>query len=120
MLPGNGASYVAPHHSRVVDAVDDLCAFIARTDVPLLVQCAVAHAMLHHAGATTRATVPVSAGLLRDTEGYFAALTAYREGDASPIVAGVAEASGRQRYVAWVAPQVTSALDAFAARARRG
>lgn len=30
------------------------------------------------------------------------------------------KASGRQRYVAWVAPQVTSALDAFAARARRG
>lgn len=216
----HGASYVAPHHSRVVDAMDDLCLFVSRTDVPLLVQCAVAHAqletihpfadgngrvgralvhaMLQQAGATTRATVPVSAGLLGDTEGYFAALTRYREGDASPIVAGFAEAtfaaigngrtlaadlvevhedwvssisarrtaaiwralplllrqpaitsailqreltlsqpaadaviarlrdagiltkaSGRQRYVAWVAPQVTSALDAFAARARR-
>ncbi|MDN5717996.1 MAG: Fic family protein [Janibacter sp.] len=216
----HGASYVAPHHSRVADAMDDLRLFVARTDVPLLVQCAVAHAqletihpfsdgngrvgralvhaMLQHAGATTRATVPVSAGLLGDTEGYFSALTAYRRGEASPIVARFAEAtfaaigngrtlaadlveihdgwmsaisarrtaaiwralplllrqpaitsailqrelelsqpaadaviarlrdagiltkaSGRQRYVAWVAPQVTSALDAFAARARR-
>lgn len=32
----------------------------------------------------------------------------------------VTKAAGRQRYVAWVAPQVTSALDAFAERARRG
>lgn len=217
----HGAAYVAPHHARVAAAMDDLCTFVARTDMPLLVQCAVAHAqletihpftdgngrvgralvhaMLQHAGATTRATVPVSAGLLRDTERYFAALTAYREGDVSPIVSRFAEAtfaaigngrtlaadlveihagwvssisarrtaaiwrvlplllrqpaitsaivqrevglsqpaadaviarlrdagvltkaSGRRRYVAWVAPQVTSALDAFAERARRG
>ena len=149
--------------------------------------------------ATTRATVPVSAGLLGDTRSYVDALTAYREGDASPIVTRFADAafaaigngrqlahdlveihetwtaritarrtaaiwrvltlllrqpvitsatiqteiglsqpaadaviarlrdhdivsraSGRQRYVAWVAPEVTSALDAFGERARRG
>ncbi|CAM4052326.1 Fic family protein [Janibacter anophelis] len=216
----HGASFVAPRHERVPDALDDLCVFIARTDLPLVVQVAVAHAqfetihpfadgngrvgralvhaMLQHAGATTRATVPVSAGLLADTSTYFDALTAYRQGDVTPIVdrfveatfaaigngrelardlvelheewgeaitarrtasiwrvlplllrqpavtsaliqreiglsqpaadaviarlrdAGIlVKATGRQRYVAWVAPQVTSALDAFAARARR-
>lgn len=109
------ASFVPPHHSRVVAAIDDLCAFIARTDVPLLAQVAIAHAqfetihpfndgngragralahaMLKQAGATTRATVPVSAGLLGNTGSYFAALTDYRNGNPSPIVARFAAAS---------------------------
>jgi hypothetical protein len=38
-------------------------------------------------------TVPVSAGLLTDTDQYFDALTAYRAGDAQPIVERFAEAS---------------------------
>ena len=109
------AAFVPPHHSRVEAAIDDLCAFIARTDVPLLTQAAIAHAqfetihpfndgngrtgralvhaMLKAGGATTRATVPVSAGLLTDTGSYFEALTAYRNGDPSPIVARFADAS---------------------------
>lgn len=216
----HGANFVPPQHRRINAAMDDLCAFIARTDVPLLTQCAVAHAqfetihpfndgngrvgralvhaMLQHGGATTRATVPVSAGLLTDTGAYFAALTAYRSGDLTPIVerfveatfaaigngrqlaqdlveihaawtasitarrdatiwqvlplllsqpvitsaliqrttglsqpaadhvitrlreAGIlTKASGGQRYVAWVATDVTTALDEFAQRARR-
>ena len=217
----HGADFVPPQHERVEGALDDLCAFMERTDVPLLAQCAIAHAqfetihpftdgngrvgralvhaMLQHAGATTRATVPVSAGLLTDTESYFAALTAYRTGDINPIIDRFAEATftsigngrrlaadlvaihedwtsrisarrnaavwrllptllsqpvvtsalirqelglsqpasdqviarlrdagiltkatGRQRYVAWVAADVTTALDDFAGRARRG
>ncbi len=212
--------FVPPHHSRVGAAIDDLCAFIQRTDIPLLAQAAIAHAqfetihpfndgngrtgralvhtMLKQGGATTRTTVPVSAGLLADTDSYFAALTAYRNGDPSRIVerfthatfaaatngralaadlvqvyatwagtvrvrksaavwtvlplllshpaitssmvqeatglsqpaadsliqqlrdAGIlTKASGRQRYVVWVAPAVLKALDDFAARARR-
>jgi Fic family protein len=109
------AAFVPPHHSRVEHAIEDMCAFIARTDVPLLAQAAIAHAqfetihpfndgngrtgralvhaMLKRAGATTRATVPVSAGLLADTDSYFTALTAYREGDPSPIVARFADAA---------------------------
>lgn len=217
----HSASFVPPHHSRVAPAIDDLCAFIQRTDVPLVAQAAIAHAqfetihpfndgngrtgralvhaMLKQGGATTRATVPVSAGLLAHTDSYFAALTAYREGDASPIVARFADAAfaaigngrqlaaalldvyehwsatitvrrsaavwqvlplllshpaitstiiqqatglsqpaadgviahlrdagvvtkaaGSQRYVVWVATDVTRALDDFAERARRG
>lgn len=38
-------------------------------------------------------TVPVSAGLLTDTDGYFDALTAYRAGDPAAIVEKLAEAS---------------------------
>jgi Fic family protein len=138
------AEFVPPHHSRVETAIDDLCAFIARTDVPLLAQAAIAHAqfetihpfndgngrvgralihaMLKQGGATTRATIPVSAGLLVDTGSYFSALTDYRNGDPSPIVAGFAAATfaaignGRQlaRQLLAVYEQWSSAI-----RARR-
>ncbi len=42
--------------------------------------------MLRNGGATIRTTVPVSAGLLSDTDAYYDALTAYRDGDANPII----------------------------------
>lgn len=111
----HGAHFVPPHHTRVLPAIEDLCAFIARTDVPLLTQTAIAHAqfetihpfndgngrtgralvhtMLKHAGATTRTTIPVSAGLLNDTSAYFDALTQYRDGDPNPIVNQFTQAS---------------------------
>ncbi len=109
------ATFVPPHHDRLREGIDDLVAFCARTDVPPLTHAAVAHAqfetlhpfvdgngrtgrtlvhaMLRHAGITRRVTVPVSAGLLTDTDGYFDALTAYRAGDLAPIVARFAAAS---------------------------
>lgn len=111
----HGAAFVPPRDSRVAVAVDDLCAFIARTDVPLLTQAAIAHAhfetihpfsdgngrtgralihaMLTQGAATTRGTVPISAGLLADTDSYFAALAAFRDGDPSPIVLRFADAA---------------------------
>lgn len=104
----HGAQFVGPHPGRVPAAIDDLCAFTRRTDLPLVVQAAVAHAqfetihpfsdgngrtgralvhaLLQRGGATTRTTVPVSAGLLADTRSYYDALTAYRRGHARPIV----------------------------------
>lgn len=113
----HAASFVPPHHDRVPAAMDDLMAFVRRADVPVLVQVAVAHAqfetihpfndgngrvgrtlvhaMLRHADVTRRLTVPVSAGLLTDTRGYFDALTAYREGDVEPIVRQFIDASFR-------------------------
>ena len=51
------------------------------------------HAVLHRAGAITRMGVPLSAGLLTDTAGYFDALTAYRDGDPAPIVRRFAQAA---------------------------
>ncbi|WP_233716293.1 Fic family protein [Mycolicibacterium vinylchloridicum] len=83
-------------------------AFAQRADVPALPQIAVGHAqfetihpftdgngrtgralvqsLLRKKGLTRQVTVPVSAGLLADTDAYFAALTSYRDGDATPIV----------------------------------
>ncbi|AQA05774.1 cell filamentation protein Fic [Mycobacterium sp. MS1601] len=112
-----GAMFVPPHHERVPAAINDLIAFAVRDDVALLAQIALAHAqfetihpftdgngrtgralvqsMLRNKGLTRQVTVPVSAGLLSDTDGYFAALTAYREGDPAPIVERFAHASER-------------------------
>lgn len=112
-----GATFVAPHHVRVPELVEDLVMFAAHGEVPPLVSTAVAHAqfetihpftdgngrtgralvqsMLRHRGVTRNVAVPVSAGLLADVEGYHAALTAYREGDVDPIVSALAEASLR-------------------------
>lgn len=111
----HGALFIAPHHDRVSIAMDDLVAFMNRTDLPALVQVAVAHAqfetihpfpdgngrtgralvhsMLRARGVARSLTIPVSAGLLVNTTNYFDALTAYRDGDLDPIVAALAEAS---------------------------
>ncbi|MBD1269944.1 Fic family protein [Aeromicrobium tamlense] len=109
------AEFVPPRHSRIQDSIQDLCAFSERTTLPLLAHAAIAHAqfetihpfndgngrvgralvhvMLRNGGATTRTTVPVSAGLLADTDAYYAALTAYRNGDPNPIVAEFSRAA---------------------------
>ncbi|GAB3618321.1 Fic family protein [Okibacterium endophyticum] len=107
-LGPHDAQFVPPSDARVPDAMTDLVHYANRTDVPPLVHVAIAHAqfetihpfpdgngrtgralvhaMLRHAGVTENVTVPVSAGLLSDTRGYFDALSAYREGDATPII----------------------------------
>lgn len=109
------ASFVPPHHTRVAPAIDDLVRFMHRDDLPVLSQAAIAHAqfetihpfpdgngrtgraivhcLLRGKRLTRQVTVPVSAGLLTDTDRYFDALTAYRAGDAEPIVERFAEAS---------------------------
>jgi len=110
------AAFVPPAAQRVPGAMADLVAFVARADVPALAQAALAHAqfetihpfpdgngrtgralvhaMLRARGLTRSVTVPVSAGLLIDTDGYFDALTAYRAGDPAPIVGSLATACG--------------------------
>lgn len=112
-----GAVFVGPRHELVPGAIEDLITFARRADVPALPQIAVTHAqfetihpftdgngrtgralvhaMLRSKGLTRYVTVPLSAGLLADTNGYIDALTAYRDGDASPIVNRFAEASLR-------------------------
>lgn len=111
------AEFVPPSHTRVPAAIDDQMTFAARVDVPLLAEIAVAHAqfgtihpftdgndrtgravvqaMLRNKGLTRKITVPVSAGLLADTGRYVAALTACRDGDATPIVERFAESCAR-------------------------
>lgn len=111
-LSPHNADYVAPHHSRVPVLLADLEAFAARTELPAVVHAALAHAqfetihpftdgngrtgrvLIHQVlrlrGVISGATVPVSTGILRDTNRYFAALTAYRAGQLDPIVQEVA------------------------------
>ena len=103
-----GANYIAPQHELIPSALADLEEFIHREDLPILIQVAVAHAqfesihpfvdgngrtgralaqaMLRHRRVTVHSTAPISAGILRDTSGYFDALTAYRQGNAHAIV----------------------------------
>ena len=90
---------------------------MARDDIPPLVQAAIAHAqfetihpfpdgngrvgralihaLLRAKGLTRNVTVPVSAGLLTDTETYFEALTAYRTGNPILIVQRLSDAAFR-------------------------
>ena len=113
----HGADFIAPHHDRVLDAMNDVIAFVRRNDVPVLVQAALVHAqfetihpfpdgngrtgrallhsMLKNKELTRKVTVPISAGLLSDTETYFGSLTRYRQGDPVPIVEQISEASFR-------------------------
>ncbi|MGC5617620.1 Fic family protein [Georgenia sp. Z1491] len=110
-----GADHVAPQAELVPAAVADLMAFVARADLPGLLQCAVAHAQLETIhpftdgnGRTGRAlvaamlralrvtvltTAPLSAGLLTNTSRYIDALTAFRAGDAAPIARQFARAA---------------------------
>jgi Fic family protein len=110
-----GADFIAPHHERVRPAIADLLAFARRTDVPTLPQIAVAHAqfetihpftdgngrtgralvqaMLRNKRLTRQITVPVSAGLLSNTDAYFQALGSYRAGDPGPIVEQLSSAA---------------------------
>lgn len=110
-----GASYVAPQPAQVPAAMADLMRFICREDLPVLVQAAIAHAqfetihpfddgngrtgraivhaLLRAKGVLRSTTAPVSAGLLKDTEGYVDALTTYRAGDGRPIVERFAAAA---------------------------
>lgn len=103
-----GASFVAPSHELISDALEDLVVFISRTDLPAIVQAAIAHAqfetihpfvdgngrtgralvhsILRHRRISQYTTAPISAGILRDTASYFEALEAFRSGDAAPII----------------------------------
>ena len=109
------ATFIPPHHARVPAAMADLVAFMARTDLAPLVQAAIAHAqfetihpfpdgngrtgralvhsILRNKGLTRTVTVPVSAGLLIDTDAYFDALGRYRLGEPGAIVELMATAT---------------------------
>lgn len=113
----HGAAYVPPVHERVPALMADLVDFMRRDDIPALVQATIAHAqfetihpfpdgngrtgrslihaLLRAKRLTRTITVPVSAGLLTDTDAYFDSLTAYRRGDPGTIVELLAEASFR-------------------------
>ncbi|MCP5027303.1 MAG: Fic family protein [Actinomycetia bacterium] len=111
----HGATHVAPHHERVPAAVDDLIHFANRQDLGALAHIAVTHAqfetihpfadgngrtgraiiqrMLRNAGLTRQTILPLSAGLLADTERYFESLNTYRTGEIEPLVSAFVDAT---------------------------
>ncbi|HEY6001564.1 MAG TPA: Fic family protein [Anaeromyxobacter sp.] len=98
--PGR-ADFVPPPPERVRDLMDDLVAFMNRTDLPPVVQAAIAHAqfetihpfadgngrvgralihvVLRRRGLAPRYVPPVSLVLAADAKAYVAGLTAFRE-----------------------------------------
>lgn len=112
-----GAEYIAPHHSRIPASIEDLVAFLRRSDMPALIAVAVSHAQfetihpfsdgngrtgralaqsqLRHLGVTRNVALPVSAGLLADVSGYHEALGSYRAGNIAPIITALTDASLR-------------------------
>ncbi len=88
--------------------MDDLVAFIERSDLPILAQAAIAHAqfesihpftdgngrigravisaVLRRRGLTRRITVPLASVMLADTRRYLDLLNDYRDGDADSFV----------------------------------
>lgn len=98
-----GASFVGPQPELIDACMADLMLFLQRDDIPVLLQCALAHAqfetihpfadgngrtgralihaILRNKGLASHIVPPVSAGLLHETDQYFAALilrSAYR------------------------------------------
>lgn len=131
-----GAAHIAPEPGDVPAALQDLLAFIARDDLPILLHAAIAHAQFETIhpftdgnGRTGRAlvhamlsgkgllttTAPVSAGLLTDLPAYTEALTAFRTGDARPIVEEFARAA---RYAAATGTRLVDDLAAQLAEDR--
>ncbi len=111
----HGATHIAPHHDRVPAAIDDFVEFANRQDLGALAHIAVSHAhfetihpfpdgngrtgrvivqrMLRRVGLTQRAILPLSAGLLSDTDRYFESLNSYREGEIEPVVSMFVDAT---------------------------
>ncbi|WP_278255714.1 Fic family protein [Nocardioides convexus] len=110
-----GALYVPPPAETVEGYLADLLELANRDDVPVLAQAAVVHAqfesihpfgdgngrigralvnaILRRRGATTSVVVPVATALVAKREAYFDLLTAYRRGDAGPIIVAFALAA---------------------------
>lgn len=97
------AEFIPPPASEVPPLLDDLCAFVARTDLPSVAQAAIAHAqfetihpfadgngrvgralihvVLRRRATATRFVPPISLVLAGNARSYVEGLTAYRGGD---------------------------------------
>ncbi len=110
-----GALFVPPPPELVPDLLTDLLAWTERDDVPIIVQAAIAHAqfesihpftdgngrigralisaVLRRRGVVRHAVIPLASGLHAVRDEYFSALTAYRIGDAAPIIEVIARSA---------------------------
>ncbi|HWH14788.1 MAG TPA: Fic family protein [Miltoncostaeaceae bacterium] len=129
-----GAAFVPPPPEEVPRLMGDLCRFIARDDLPAVVQAAIAHVqfetihpyadgngrlgrilipvVLRRRGVTAPpggglgAVPPVSLVLAADGDGYVRALQAFRAGDTEPWL----------RLCAWAVWRAAQAAEELAAR----
>lgn len=107
----HGALFVPPVPERVAACLEDLVSFVGRDDVGPIAKAAIAHAqletihpfidgngrtgrallhlILRREGVLSHATLPISAGLLHDVDGYMSAIRSYQEGDLLPIIESV-------------------------------
>lgn len=112
-----GALHVPPAHERVRGLMDDLVAFMRRTDLDPVVQSAVAHAQFEsihpftdgngrvgrslingvwrYRGVTRQMAVPVASAIVADRSHYFDLVNGYRSGDVEPFALYLADATAR-------------------------
>ncbi|MCX2748532.1 Fic family protein [Arthrobacter sp. MI7-26] len=137
--------HVPPPAGFVPGLMDDLMAFCARRDVPIMAQAAIAHAhfesinpftdgngrigrplvgaISRRRGLTKNTVIPIASAMVADVETYFSLLNNYRNGDADPFVLYLARSSLR---AAKAARESVASLDALpaawmeAARPRKG
>jgi Fic family protein len=129
------ASFVPPPPEHVAPLLDDLCAFIERTDVAAIAQAAIAHAqfetihpfadgngrvgraliysILKRRGEAERYIPPVSLVLGAEPRTYIQGLTDYRDGRVSEWCAVFAHATQR---AAEVAHQLSGDIEALQSR----
>jgi len=111
-----GADLVPPPPELVAELMADLITFMNRTDMPVFVQAAIAHAqfetihpftdgngrigralvnaILRRRHATIKVVVPMASALAAHREHYFRDLETFRSGDAEPIIVRIAQACG--------------------------
>lgn len=112
-----GAVHVPPEPGRVPELMDDLVAFMRRTDIDPMLHAAVAHAQFEsihpftdgngrvgrslinglwrYRGVTARMAVPVASAIVADRERYFELVNGYRTGDVEALTAYLADATAR-------------------------
>ncbi len=139
--PGR-AEFVPPPAKYVKRLLDDLCVFLNRTDLPPVVQAALAHAqfetihpfadgngrvgralihvVLRRRGLAPLYVPPVSLVLAADARGYIAGLTAFRDGRIDEWCRSFAEAVHRaSRKAAELAQRLRELQDQWRTRAGR-
>jgi Fic family protein len=127
-----GAVHVPPAPARVPELMDDLIAFVNRTDLDPVVQAAVAHAQFEsihpftdgngrvgrslinavwrYRGVTRDMAVPVASAIVADREHYFRLVNDYRDGDVDELAAYLADAATRATSAATVSAERLTAL----------
>ncbi|MFI2564211.1 Fic family protein [Paenarthrobacter sp. NPDC018779] len=125
-----GAVHVPPPPEIVGELMEDLMAFSARRDIPIMAQAAIAHAQFEsihpftdgngrigraligaisrRRGLTKNTVTPIASAMVSDVETYFSLLNGYRAGAVDPFVLYLAQSAMR---AADAARESVAALD---------